>query len=299
MRIEKFPLFSRLAATVFVSFSLAVTPVQASEVAGEAVNVQPNASLKNPEGRVTLQVGMDVKMGDLIKTNRRGEAQLIFTDETKLVVGPNSSLVVESYLLRGNNRANNFTVKTLSGTFRMISGKSQKSAYKIKTPTATIGIRGTTFDMAVRRRNTEIFMYSGAAQVCTDSRNGTLCANIEPSCSVARATRNRGVQTLDDEDDVIESVSRGFPYLGNDGRFPAGFQARAAGCSDETISRLSRRARARAIDRAESVNDRGTRETGDGKGPEPSEPSERPERPERSEPPDDDDDDYPYEPDLR
>ena len=280
MCIEKFSLFSRLAAAAFVSFSLAVPQVQASEVAGEAVNVQPNASLKNPEGRVTLQVGMDVKMGDLIKTNRRGEAQLIFTDETKLVVGPNSSLVVESYLLRASNRANNFTVKALSGTFRMVSGKSQKSAYKIKTPTATIGIRGTTFDMAVRRGNTEVFMYSGSAEVCTDSVNGTLCAVIEPSCGVARAVRNRGVRTLDDEDDVIESVSRGFPYLGNDSRFPEGFRARATGCNDETVSRVSRRARARSIDRAERTNNRGTRDSGDGRGteaPEPPGPAEAPE----------------------
>ena len=241
MHIERFSLFSRLAASAFVSFSLAVPPVLSSELAGEAVNVRPNASLKNGEGRVSLQVGMDVHMGDVVRTNSRGEAQLIFTDDTKLVVGPKSSLVIESYLLRSKNRANNFTVKALSGTFRMVSGKSQKSAYKIKTPTATIGIRGTTFDMAVNRRRTDLFMYTGSAEFCAQLG----CINVEPSCTIARASRFRGARNLENERDVIDSVARGFPYLGDDERLQAGFRARPTGCSDETISRITRAARAR------------------------------------------------------
>lgn len=241
MLIERVALFGRLAAGMIVSFSLTVLPAEAAEVAGEAVNVRPDATLKNPEGRTTLRVGMDVKMGDVVRTSSRGEAQLLFTDETKLVVGPNSSLVIESYLLRSKNRANNFTVRALGGTFRMITGKSQKTAYQIKTPTATIGVRGTTFDWAVwNRGRTDFFLYEGAARFCDEFNQ---CLNVTETCGVARSQRFRRARFLEDEDDLIDSLAGRFPYFVNDQRLNAGFRARARGCSDDTISKVTRAAR--------------------------------------------------------
>ena len=141
-------------------------PAFAAQVAGNAVKVRPEATLSNPEGTITLRVGMDVAMGDRIKTDNKGQVQLVFSDSTRLVVGPGSSLVIEAYLLRSENRANNFTIRALGGSFRMITGKSKKKAYKIKTPTATIGVRGTSFDFTVQTNGTGLVLFNGQAELC-------------------------------------------------------------------------------------------------------------------------------------
>ena len=56
-----------------------------------------------------------------------------------------------------------------SGAFRFVTGHSDKAAYKITTPLATIGVRGTTLDILSQRGQTIVNLQDGAASVCTVS----------------------------------------------------------------------------------------------------------------------------------
>jgi hypothetical protein len=114
-----------------------------------------------------------------------GNIQIIFVDETKLVVGPNSSLVIDRFLLRGGNGAQKFSVDALRGTFRFISGKMAKSAYAIDTGNATIGIRGTAFDFS-SGRETLIAVVAGRVRLCASGQ----CEIIPDNCGVGRARSN-------------------------------------------------------------------------------------------------------------
>ena len=98
----------------------------------------------------TIAALQPVFMGDRVQTGPNGQAQLLFNDNTKLVVGPGSTLLLEQYLLQSasTSTVSNFSVNALRGSFRFITGDSPKPSYAIKTPTATIGIRGTEFDLS-------------------------------------------------------------------------------------------------------------------------------------------------------
>lgn len=228
---------TRIIGSVYVISALCVvpnSPVFADQPAGKAVAVNPAATVSNPEGIVTLAVGSDVAMGDKVKTNRNGEVQLLFTDETRLVVGPNSSLVIEAYLLRSKSRANNFTVRALGGSFRMISGKSAKSAYKIKTPTATIGVRGTSFDFTVKPNGaTGLMLFDGEARIC--GHNGR-CQAVNRRCSVAEVPRNRDARLLNDAERRAGAIGRDFPYLASQQSLRQDFRVRTRGCN--SVARL-------------------------------------------------------------
>lgn len=201
-----------------------------SPVAGNAVAARPQATLANPEGSVTLRAGMDVVMGDRIRTNRNGEVQLLFSDDTRLVVGRNSSLVIEAYLLRSNSRANNFTVRALGGTFRMLTGKSDKQAYKIRTPTATIGIRGTSFDFSVRRNGeTAVMLFEGEARIC--GRTGR-CRILNRRCSIAQAPRKEDVRLLREKQSRNAEIKRSFPYAVSQQSLRRDFRVNTKGCSE-------------------------------------------------------------------
>src|SRR5690606_18549600 len=115
---------------------------------GTAVGVNPDATAQARSAERVLVVGSEVSVGERIVTGPSGRVQLLFQDQTRIVVGPRSTLVIESYLLNGN-QTNRFAVDALAGTFRFISGNSPKSAYSIDTPTASIAVRGTKFDVTV------------------------------------------------------------------------------------------------------------------------------------------------------
>lgn len=214
---------------------LAVPDVIAETTAGQAVAVRLSTVVFSQEGKANLLTGMKIVAGDRIKTDRQGQAQLLFSDGTKLVVGPNSSLVIESYLLRSNNRVNDFTVRALGGSFRMITGKSRKKAYKIKTPTATIGVRGTSFDFTVEANGTtDVVLFEGEAQVC--GRNGT-CKILNRSCSVARAPRKTDVRILQEARNRNAQIKRNFPYVQSQRSLRRAFRVRTNGCGE--LARVS------------------------------------------------------------
>ncbi len=229
--------------TVYAAFCIVVaSSAYAETVAGNAVAVRPNANLSNPEGTRPLVVGMDVAMGDRIRTDKAGEVQLVFSDETRLVVGPNSSLVIEAYLLRSSSRDNNFTVRALGGSFRMITGKSDKKAYKIKTPAATIGVRGTSFDFTVGRNGrTGLLLYSGSAELC----GGGGCRMVSGYCSLAETGRNQGVRVLDETGERNAAIRENFRYAVSQQNLRRDFRLRTRACGDDTAANIGTKERAK------------------------------------------------------
>ena len=123
--------------------------VLADAPAGSAKGVDPAADAALNGATRTLVVGSDVFIGDVINTGPKGQVQILFADNTKLVVGPQSSLKIDDYLLRNNGDAGKFVVDMLSGSFRFATGNGPKDKYVINTPTGTIGGRGTRFDVWV------------------------------------------------------------------------------------------------------------------------------------------------------
>ncbi len=111
--------------------------------AGSALGVDPAADAALNNETRTLVVGSDIFIGDLVQTGPRGQVQIMFADNTELVVGPSSALLIEDYLLRNDGSAGKLAVDMLSGAFRFSTGDSAKSRYVIGTPTGTIGVRGT------------------------------------------------------------------------------------------------------------------------------------------------------------
>ena len=207
MPIQK---MSRLACLALVG-ALAPTWVHAQEPSGRAVSVIPDAEALRTAAQVRiLMPDQPVFMGDRVKTGPRGEAQLLFSDETRLVVGPESSLLVERYLLKGDNTVSNFTVNALRGSFRFITGDSPKNAYAIKTPTATIGVRGTQFDLAIGANGeTHFVLFDGSADVCS----GGSCVRASDSCSMIEVSPGSRPQAVQDLVQRTQTLRDLFPYV--------------------------------------------------------------------------------------
>ncbi|CDP53309.1 hypothetical protein [Devosia sp. DBB001] len=186
--------------------ALMTGPALAAAETGKAVGVDPDAAAKGQGGDRTLLVGSDVAVGETVITDRRGQVQILFEDQTRLVVGPSSSLLIEKYLLRGDQTAGKFAITALSGTFRFVTGKSPKAAYEIKTPTATIGVRGTAFDFTVDQMNlTTLVLFHGSVLICT---SGGACTTLNTRCQVGAADLMQSVAIR-----PLASLRSQFPYI--------------------------------------------------------------------------------------
>jgi hypothetical protein len=118
---------------------------------GSVVAVVGSPSASGPGGNRTLKKNGDVFEDDTIKVSS-GNAQIILDDGTRIVVGPNSSLLLDQFVRSGKTKAEKVALKGLRGTYRFITGRSAKSAYRITTAHGTIGIRGTAFDVWSRAK---------------------------------------------------------------------------------------------------------------------------------------------------
>ena len=216
----------------FVSALLIVSiPVaHAATPAGEAVKVKPLAELViSSGGGKTLKVRQPVYSGDTVRTGLSGEAQIVFRDKSRLVVGGGASLKIDKLVYGGGNRAKTFAINALSGTFRFISGHSSKRAYSVKTPTAIIGVRGTAFDFAVGRGGRTLAMlHNGVVRIC--SRSGG-CRILDERCELALVRPGQPAQHFDEPGFLVRrnELSRGFPYVRSQRSLRRDFRISTAG----------------------------------------------------------------------
>jgi hypothetical protein len=163
----------------------ALTQGPAIAASGTALGVDPAAEAKRKAETLLLTVGSTVFIGDRVTTGASGQVQIKFDDRTELVVGPSSSLLIEDYLLREDGSAGKLAINALAGTFRFVTGGAPKGRYTIKTPTATIGVRGTAFELYVTKAWTYIMMQHGSVESCN---NQGQCAVLDAVCEVGQVS---------------------------------------------------------------------------------------------------------------
>ena len=175
-----------------------------ADAAGSALGVKPAAAADHAGVPETLKVGSDIFIGDIVKTGSQGQVQILFADNTKLVVAPNSSLKIEDYLLRNDGSAGKFAVDMLGGSFRFATGDADKSKYKIDTPTGTIGVRGTKFDVFVDAAGvTRILHYQGIVRFCTKTN---VCQELSKDCTLGQLSGSDA--TILGDTDQIDGAAR-------------------------------------------------------------------------------------------
>lgn len=95
----------------------------------------------------SLTKGGAVQVGDTLKSGKGATLQLRMEDGGTIVLRPESQLVIESFAYNGKQDGNEHIALTLlAGGFRAVTGNIghlHKENYSIRTPNATVGIRGT------------------------------------------------------------------------------------------------------------------------------------------------------------
>ncbi len=85
----------------------------------------------------------------LLETVRDGRLDVRFIDDTKLIVGPGSEVRIDRFVFDPNPGAGAATLNMTRGVMRFVTGRMASQAYSVRTPTATLGVRGTDFVVQV------------------------------------------------------------------------------------------------------------------------------------------------------
>lgn len=142
-----------LAYALFATFFL-LAPLTAKSD-GTVTHLSGAASLRKADGRITpVLVGTKILEGEVISTGVGAYIRVEMSDGSEFVLRPDTTLKLEGYkFTQGKPTEDSLIYSVAKGGLRTISGfigkRGNKDAYELKTPTATIGIRGTQFDLRV------------------------------------------------------------------------------------------------------------------------------------------------------
>lgn len=113
----------------------------------------------------TLSAGSDVFPNEVVRTGDDSLAQLLFLDATSLSVGARSEVKLDRFVYNPERKTGNVVIEASRGAFRFVSGSQAPTNYTIKTPLATIGVRGTIVDGYITSAGIQIIVWEGHAFV--------------------------------------------------------------------------------------------------------------------------------------
>lgn len=155
-------------------------------------------------GQVTpLSLGTQLSEQDRIITGKDAMVILIFSDQARVALRPDSELLIRRYKVDPNGAETELQLDLLRGTVRQISGRAaqkQPERYRLNTPIAAIGVRGTDFLAKSGEGLVEAYVHEGAIVVAPLGGAGTPgeipAANLGAGFGVqySRADRSKNLE---------------------------------------------------------------------------------------------------------
>ena len=171
---RKFAVFFALQMAGAGCFAQVVTMGSFDRVVGQVSVQTPGASPR------LANRGDALAVGDVVATEDTSEAGITASDGTRMTLRAKSRLEVTDYRFEpANNNAGAFVANLLRGGLRMVTGligKAQPRNQRVTTTTATIGIRGTDFEVVLvdedtpdQRAGTYDHVFDGATVLALSS----------------------------------------------------------------------------------------------------------------------------------
>jgi hypothetical protein len=183
-------------------FCLILFPAHAfSAIAGHVILTKGNVTAISDTGESReLKRRSKIMSGDIIKTGTVSSIQIRFVDKALMTIKANSEMNIAEYQLAkpDENIKEKALMKLVKGGFRTISGqigKGDKSAYRVDTPAASIGIRGTNYEVHQEASGDFVMaVYSGGISV--ENAAGSIQLGMNGDYNFTRVSKNKSPKGL-------------------------------------------------------------------------------------------------------
>jgi FecR protein len=150
-----------------------------------------------------ISSGSSVYHNELVRTGASGVADLEFLDKTNLNVGPKSEIRLDKFVYDPAKSKGKVTLNASRGAFRFVTGVQDHKSYEIKTPYATLGVRGTAVEVVLENR--------------VHQENECPPGTPEKDCKLPPACRNGYEQIRVAEGEVYGTTISGKRFSGKQG----------------------------------------------------------------------------------
>ncbi len=162
------------------------------EPIGSAVAIKNDVTAAFAGHTRRLQKDDPVKLDEVIEVGADSLGELKFKDDTKLALGPGARMALDKFVYDPASSNGSIVINLIKGTFRFVTGVAAKPAYVIKTPTASLSVRGTVFDICIRPNGaTWVLLLEGSVKMCSDTGS---CRTLKEPGKVMRVTLDKKVQ---------------------------------------------------------------------------------------------------------
>ncbi len=163
---------------LFAAPAVAAQQGVSADVVGEVTSVIGRGTIRNTLGEQSAARGQLVRAGDHIETTAGGHVHVRFIDGGLVSVRPLSRLVVEDYRNRDAQNLAAIKFRLDVGVIRSVTGQwgeANRDRFRLNTPVAAIGIKGTDFIVKAQNASTLVSVNTGAI----------VMAPLEGSCAAA------------------------------------------------------------------------------------------------------------------
>src|SRR5229473_891492 len=129
-------------STLCVAVGFAASPAHAQARVGEAAVVKNEVVRVLGSASSQISVGDGVLRDEIVRTGLDSAARLVMADSTNLSLGPSATIKLDRTVFNDEHTYRDIAIRLTTGAFRFVTGHSEKTAYKITTSVATIGVRG-------------------------------------------------------------------------------------------------------------------------------------------------------------
>jgi hypothetical protein len=157
MRIRS-PSTARFALLAAASCLLLSGNASALDEAGTIKTLKGTASIEREGKKLAAEPGGKVMVNDRILTAADSTIGITLRDNTLLSAGANSTLVVNRFAFNSTTHAGAVDATLKRGTLAVVSGKIAKASpenVSYKTPTVSLGVRGTEFIIETSEQESE------------------------------------------------------------------------------------------------------------------------------------------------
>ena len=181
----------KLTKLLTVLLLLLTTPTYAN--IGQVAESKGDSTIKRDNTAYTGEVGLGLEMNDNVVT-AAGKLRLDFVDDTRVDVTENSRMTIDEFIYDPNTQQGALSMRATLGAVRYASGqiaKNSRQRVNIRTPSATINVRGTDFMMIVDEIGGSMITLLPSC----DTSGDCIIGEISVSSDVGTVIMNQAFQT--------------------------------------------------------------------------------------------------------
>ena len=168
-------MFRRFMFAALSLVTIGAMPVCAQIAIGQTADITGQVTGAFGARKTPLANGASVVQDEVVSTAAQSTARVAFHDLSSLAIAAQSSVKLDRFIYNPDVTASAASLVLARGAFRFVTGNSPSRNISVKTPTATIGLRGTVVDVLVGRGREIVVLKQGATIVC----RARTCVNID------------------------------------------------------------------------------------------------------------------------